>query len=174
MGWRLSTVIRNLVERKALGSWYSYNVRTFHLSRLRHAYATTNSLWNVVKGRHDCVVDSRVVVCAVLACVESPNQFSNLEEYVKVTIPLLPRHKLGRFNELVGRFCVAKAHPQKTKNGVSFLSLGLVNGAFRFGDTELNYVVLFRRQTEASFSGNLKQHTGDFEIEGYVTYTCQW
>lgn len=148
-------------------SWYSHNVRTFHLSCIRHAYATTNFLWNVVKGRQNCIIDSRIVVSASLACAESPYRFNTLEEYVEVTTALLPQHKLGRFNEIVERFRVAKAHPQKAQNGVSFLSLGLINGEFRFGDIELNYVVLLRRRAETTLFGEQL----NFEVEGYVTYT---
>lgn len=121
----------------------------------------------MVKGRQNCIIDSRIVVSASLACAESPYRFNTLEEYVEVTTALLPQHKLGRFNEIVERFRVAKAHPQKAQNGVSFLSLGLINGEFRFGDIELNYVVLLRRRAETTLFGEQL----NFEVEGYVTYT---
>lgn len=51
--------------------------------------------------------------------------------------------------------------------GVSFLSLGLVDWGFRFGNMFLHYVVLLRRCPDPPLPGG----ASDFEVNGYLVYT---
>ncbi|KAJ3543355.1 hypothetical protein NMY22_g3170 [Coprinellus aureogranulatus] len=155
--------------RKALGSWYSHNLRTFHLTSIIHQYATEPKLWNVFKGRRNHLVDSRIVVSAMFICPHNPFTYSNVDTYVRATRSLIPEHKRKRFDEIVARFKAAKAHSKRTSDGTSFLSLGLVNGIFRIGDEEINYIVLIRRIADTPLPGK----PSDFEVEGYLVYTCQ-
>ncbi|KAJ3544324.1 hypothetical protein NMY22_g2815 [Coprinellus aureogranulatus] len=139
------------IERKMSKSWCSYDLQTFHLSYVRHVYATNNALWNVYKGHQNCLVDTRIVVSGVASLMENPYNFSTVDNYAKMTRDLIPGHKRNRFDELVKRFEAAKPHPKETRNGVSFLSSGLLDWTFHFGDVKLVYAVLLRRRATHPF-----------------------
>lgn len=155
------------IEKKASKSWYSHSLRTFQLTSVVHIYATTSELWNVFKGRGTPVLDSRIVASCDTGAPENPHRFNSLEDYAELTKKRIPKHKLLRFEELVKRFREAKPHSKETRNGVSFVSLGLVDWAFRAGGVFLHYVVLLRRRPDAALPGN----ASDFEVIGYLVYT---
>ncbi|TEB28704.1 hypothetical protein FA13DRAFT_778849 [Coprinellus micaceus] len=154
-------------ERKQSKSWSTHHHRTFHLAALVHKFADSTLLWNAVNDRARGPLNERMVTTMNLACVGGQFRWSPLEEYVDRTTPFLPKHKVSRFEELVSWFKRAEPHVKVTNDGISLLSLELVNGVFFFGDLELNYAVLMRRLEDTGPEG-----TDKFAVAGYLTFIC--
>ncbi|KAJ3539503.1 hypothetical protein NMY22_g4707 [Coprinellus aureogranulatus] len=136
---------------------YSHNSRTFQTTVLRRVFH--NNVVSYACGGSLPETGPKLVMTTDPSDLEDPVTYDTIPEYVAATTPLIPGHLMKRFKDLVGTFLRSER------------KFGLVNGSFRYGDMEVNLVVLFRRSRLDLYPGDVHN---SFDVQASMVYFCRY
>ncbi|KAJ3532513.1 hypothetical protein NMY22_g7713 [Coprinellus aureogranulatus] len=114
------------LERRYSHNPYSHNTRSFQTTALRRAYQPM-----AIESEKATSSRTKLVMTLDVIDISQAVTYDTVPDYLTRVSPLVPSHLRKKFNDIVDAF---------VKNDHKF---GLVNGVFRYGDTDVNIVVLF-------------------------------
>ncbi|TEB22574.1 hypothetical protein FA13DRAFT_1477852 [Coprinellus micaceus] len=159
------------VLRYTKGLRYSQTYRAFHLSVLRRAFDGESPVLKLAKvvipdpwSRKGVYLGRKVVLSIDVADIDDPLSVDPLPDFIKMTLPHIPKHLAKRFKDLVGLFTAFETS-ETDKAPV------LVNGTFFYGDLEVNHLVLLRKSQAMATTHQRQDLPPKVEICGSLVYT---
>lgn len=146
------------------GLRYSQRWCAFHIAILQSSHRRDSLVFRPGKSiledpwsKRSDHLGRKLVLTIDVADIIDPISIDPIPEFVKMTVPLIPKHLFQRFKDLLGAFMRPDGLGEQA----------LVNGTFYYGDMEVNHLLLVRRLPE--FLG--KSSSAEVEYEGSLMYT---
>ncbi|TEB28665.1 hypothetical protein FA13DRAFT_1735500 [Coprinellus micaceus] len=141
-------------NRFSNGLRYSQRLRGFHAATLQHSHEPGSPLFKLAKvpipdpwSKRTDYLGRTIVLTIHMANSLDPISIDALQEFINMTVPLIPKHLAKRFKALLRKFMAADPADHAGQ-------FSLVNGVFYYANVEVNHLALVRRTQTAAPTGS--------------------